>query len=213
MVSALVVLPCLPAAAETLCAYRTESGALVHTNAPTKGGLCAVASSAPPVRPASTGTIARYDAAIRSWSQHYGVSSTLVHAVVSTESAYNPGAVSPKGARGLMQLMPATAKRYGVKDSFNAEENIRGGVAHLRDLLDAFGGDTKLAVAAYNAGAGAVHKYSGVPPYRETRQYVSRVLDKTYGASPTFTRTATLARNEGPVVMRVAPNGAILLAN
>src|SRR5436309_102594 len=146
---------CLRATADTLCAYRTESGALVYTNTPTKDGLCASASSAPPIGPAPDSQVVRYDASIRNWAEHYGVSPRLVHAVVATESAYNPAAVSSKGARGLMQLMPTTAKRYGVTDSFDAEQNIRGGVAHLRDLLDTFGGDTRLAVAAYNAGTGA----------------------------------------------------------
>src|SRR5881409_3038557 len=129
-----MALACLPARADSLCAYRTESGALVYTNTPTKDGLCASASVAPPIGPVPDSQVARYDASIRNWAQQYGVSPGLVHAVVATESAYNPAAVSSKGARGLMQLMPETARRYGVTDAFDADQNIRGGVAHLRDL-------------------------------------------------------------------------------
>lgn len=102
----------------------------------------------------------------------------LLHAVISAESAYNPLARSPKGARGLMQLMPATAKRYGVEDSYDPLQNIQGGAAYLRDLLTLFGNDLQLAVAAYNAGEGMVmrHGYK-VPPFRETLQYVPKVMN------------------------------------
>lgn len=104
-----------------------------------------------------------------------GVESPLVHSVIRAESNYNPDAVSPKGALGLMQLIPATAKRFGVSDVFDARENIQGGVRYLRFLLDYYQGDYTKAVAAYNAGEGAVDKYNGVPPYVETRNYVRQV--------------------------------------
>lgn len=101
----------------------------------------------------------------------------LLHAVISAESAYNPLARSPKGARGLMQLMPDTAKRYGVRNSFDPIENITGGAAYLRDLLTLFGNDLQLAVAAYNAGEGMVMRHGfRVPPLRETRLYVPKVM-------------------------------------
>jgi len=106
----------------------------------------------------------------------YGVDTALVKAVIHAESSYNPQAVSSKGARGLMQLMPKTAQELKVNDSFNPGENIRGGVRYLRFLLDTFKGDVTLAVAAYNAGLNRVAQYGGVPPYEETRNYVSRVL-------------------------------------
>ena len=95
--------------------------------------------------------------------------------VVQTESAGNPTAVSPKGARGLMQLMPERAALLGVRDSFDPHQNVDGGVRHIRDLLQSFGGDVTLALAAYNAGEGAVRSYGGVPPFAETREYVRRV--------------------------------------
>lgn len=100
---------------------------------------------------------------------------TLVEAVVHVESGYDPFAVSPKGARGLMQLMPQTARGLSVRNSFSPIENIEGGVRHLKTLLVRFGGDTEKAVAAYNAGAGAVERHGGVPPYRETTEYVAKV--------------------------------------
>lgn len=118
-----------------------------------------------------------YDDEIRHYARQYGVDPTLVRAVIHAESAFNPDAVSSAGAGGLMQLMPQTAARFGVADRFNPKENIAGGVAYLAFLLDLFHGDRQLAVAAYNAGEGAVQKYSGVPPYNETQNYVTRVLD------------------------------------
>jgi soluble lytic murein transglycosylase-like protein len=105
----------------------------------------------------------------------YGVSSDLVGAIIRAESAYASDAVSPKGAQGLMQLMPETALSYGVSDSFDAEQNIRGGVHHLSDLIEKYDGDVKLALAAYNAGEGAVQKYGGIPPYRETIDYIQKI--------------------------------------
>ena len=125
-----------------------------------------------------------FDEAIRHHAGREGVDERLVRSVVLVESNFNHRAVSPKGARGLMQLMPATARRYGVADSFNPHENIRGGVRYLSDLLAMFRGDVTLALAAYNAGEGAVLRYSGVPPYSETQEYVRRAL-VAYGGRTT----------------------------
>jgi len=102
----------------------------------------------------------------------------LVLALVQVESAFRPRAVSPKGALGLTQLMPATARELGVKDAFDPEQNLDGGVRYLRQLLTRYGGDVARALAAYNAGPGAVDRHQGVPPYRETLQYVRRVLER-----------------------------------
>ncbi len=100
----------------------------------------------------------------------------LVKALIQVESGFNPRAVSRRGALGLMQLMPSTARRLGVADPFDPEQNLRGGIRELRRLIDRYGGDIVLALAAYNAGEGAVAKYGGVPPYRETRGYIDRIL-------------------------------------
>ena len=107
-------------------------------------------------------------------AQRHRVDPRLVHAVITVESRYRADARSRKGAIGLMQLMPATARELDVADPYDPVANIEGGVRHLRKLLDRF--DTRLAVAAYNAGAGAVHRFGGVPPFRETQNYVRQVL-------------------------------------
>ena len=109
-------------------------------------------------------------------AQRYGVDPALVHAVVRAESAFDHLAVSRAGAQGLMQLMPTTASEIGVRNAFHPRENIEGGVYYLREMLDRFSGDTRLALAAYNAGPAAVDSHGGVPPYAETQDYVNRVF-------------------------------------
>ncbi len=112
---------------------------------------------------------------IEQMAARYELDPLLVRAVIEVESGYDPAAISPKGAVGLMQLMPQTARRVGVRDVFNPWENVEGGVRYLKYLLELFGGDKRLALAAYNAGEGAVLRYGGVPPYPETTAYVYRV--------------------------------------
>jgi hypothetical protein len=124
----------------------------------------------------------RYLNEIREISLQYDVDPALVQAVVHVESAFNASAVSRNGAGGLMQLMPRTASAVGVSDRFDPRENIKGGVRHLRYLLDRYRGNVVMAIAAYNAGEGAVDFHRGVPPYPETEQYVQRVLRRA-GAS------------------------------
>jgi soluble lytic murein transglycosylase-like protein len=143
-------------------------------------------------------------------ARKYDLDPLLVHSVISVESGYNPYAVSPKGARGLMQLMPGTARRFGVSNSFDPADNIEGGVRYLKYLFTLFPNQPRLAVAAYNAGEGAVWKYNyQIPPYPETKQYVYKVAKK-YGqarraadAEPApaedRTESAAAAEPKGPV--------------
>ena len=118
----------------------------------------------------------KIDRCIRKASRNYHLSSRLIQAVIQAESNYQAGAVSPAGAQGLMQLMPGTANELGVTDPFDIEQNIDGGARYLRKMLDMFNGDERLALAAYNAGPGTVLRHGGIPPYRETQEYVERVL-------------------------------------
>lgn len=119
---------------------------------------------------------ARYDSIIQSLAVAYGVPADLIHSVIKVESNYNERAISPKGAMGLMQLMPETAQYYGVNDPFNPEENIKGGVLYLKDLIRLYNGQTAHVLAAYNAGQEALKKFNGIPPYRETIEYIQKVM-------------------------------------
>lgn len=123
----------------------------------------------------------KYDPIIERYSARYGVDPTLVRAVIQVESDFNPNCVSHKGARGLMQLIPATAKRFGVSKVHDPEQNIHGGVRYLAYLMDLFNEDLPRVLAGYNAGENAVLKYGGIPPYEETGTYVKRAMTVYYG--------------------------------
>jgi len=123
----------------------------------------------------------KYDQYIEHYANRYGLDATFVRAVIQVESNFNPRCVSNKGARGLMQLMPATAKRFGVKDAFDPEQNIHGGVKFLAYLMRLFNGDLQRVLAGYNAGENAVLKYGGIPPYEETSTYVVRAMTVYHG--------------------------------
>jgi hypothetical protein len=123
------------------------------------------------------------DSAIEQAAARHNVDPNLVRAVVKVESNFNPNAVSRKGAMGLMQLMPSTARQLNVKNPFDPEQNVDAGVRHLKQLLESYGGNIKLTLAAYNAGAGAVARSSGVPRYAETQNYVRRITNLYYGGS------------------------------
>ena len=124
---------------------------------------------------------ARFTEEIKAIAARHGVKASLVESVIRVESAFNPSAISPKGAQGLMQLMPQTASSLGVRNAFDPKQNIEGGVRHLRYLIDRYPGNLQLAIAAYNAGEGAVDRYRGIPPYAETQEYVRRVLQLSGG--------------------------------
>src|SRR5437867_9450737 len=137
-----------------------------------------------PGEPVATQTLAPYRDLIRAAAARHGLAPELVESVIRVESNFEARAVSPKGARGLMQLMPATAAKLGVRNVFDVRQNIEGGVRHLRHLVDRYGGNLALALAAYNAGVEAVRRHGGIPPYAETRAYVTRVLRLLQRAEP-----------------------------
>ena len=128
------------------------------------------------------------------------VEPSLVHSVIKAESNYNPTALSPKGAQGLMQLIPSTARRFGVSNSFNVQENVEGGVKYLKFLIDLYHNDYKKVIAAYNAGEGAVSKYGGIPPYSETITYVYRVA-KNLKTARQYAELRTAERKLAPAPM------------
>jgi len=164
-----------PAEAQ-IYSWRDANGVLTLSDRPQNASAQAITVSVgtPPL--VSRGGNPVYEPLIRQHASNQGVRPDLVRAVIQVESAFNPKAVSPKGAMGLMQLMPATARELGVVDPFNPAENIRAGVTYLRRLLDRYDDNEQLALAAYNAGPTAVDRYgSKVPPYKETRDYVQKI--------------------------------------
>jgi len=156
--------------------YKDNQGVLTFTNAPNHSGYRRVLKESG--GPLSTGsmTSASYEELIRLVSGRHNVDADLIRAVIKAESDFNSSARSNKGAMGLMQLMPDTARLHNVNDAYDPNENVEGGVRHLKMLLERYQGDFTLSLAAYNAGSGAVEKHGGIPPFAETREYVRRVL-------------------------------------
>ena len=182
LIFTVVVCTASPAAAQ-IYSWRDGDGKLVLSDKPRpdKGQQTTYeAHSAAPVRATVVAQVpheksAPYEGSISAHSERLGVAADLVRAVIQVESAFNPVAVSNKGAMGLMQLMPETARELGVANPFNPDQNIRGGVTYLKQLLDRYDNKVELALAAYNAGVGNVEKYDGVPPFKETRAYVNKI--------------------------------------
>jgi soluble lytic murein transglycosylase-like protein len=167
------------AAQAQIYSWKDANGVLTVSDKPQSGGARVTpAITARVGMPSLVTSGSSYDPLIRQHATWQNIRADLVRAVIQVESAFNPRALSPKGAMGLMQLMPATAARFGVIDPFNPAENIRAGVHYLRTLLDRYNDNEQLALAAYNAGPGAVDRYgSKVPPYRETQKYVQRITN------------------------------------
>lgn len=176
------------AARAQIYSWRDGSGVLVVSNKPHDGAtrtyIVANAQGFRSTRAVSGTRSAAYEQLISTHASAHGLSIDLVRAVIQAESAFNPTALSVKGAMGLMQLMPSTAAEYGVVNAYNPAENIRAGVAYLKSLLTRYSNNEELALAAYNAGPGAVEKYGAVPPYRETRNYVARIRRNAGPSTP-----------------------------
>lgn len=155
--------------------YTDDNGVLILSNVPSGDRMRLIVDGTAEEAGKMWRYTGQYDDMILKASRLFGVDSALVRAVIAVESAFNRYARSHKGARGLMQLMPSTARQYGVVNVYDPWQNIRGGTAHLKDLIDDFG-DLRLALAAYNAGSTPVRRYDGIPPYAETRNYVRKVM-------------------------------------
>ena len=170
-------------------AFKDKNGVVTFTNVPNHAGFRRVFRDAG--RPATSNGVvdSDYDGYIQNASGRYNIDPDLIRAVIKAESDFKVSARSNKGAMGLMQLMPDTARLHNVSDAYNPGENVEGGARHLRMLLDRYQGDLELSLAAYNAGSAAVEKHRGIPPFPETREYVRRVLrfyDSYRNALPSF---------------------------
>jgi hypothetical protein len=148
---------------------------------------------------------------VREAAERHHVDPALVRAVIETESNWNPAAVSPKGARGLMQLIPTTAQRFGVNDVFNPKQNVDAGVHYLKTLLERYNGNLDLALAAYNAGEGSVDRAHGVPAFRETRNYVRKVQDAYF--RPGSGRMEGAYTRANPIHRQTDESGRIIFVN
>jgi soluble lytic murein transglycosylase-like protein len=192
IVASLLLAACLGAPARAgIYSHTADDGSISLTNVPSDPRFNLLLGESSP--PASTTGSSKpapvqgrpYQQVVQEVSQAYGLDSALLNAVISVESGYNPKAVSRKGATGLMQLMPETARRYGVANALDPRENLHGGARYLKDLLKLFDNDLSLALAAYNAGEAAVIKHGRrIPPYGETLRYVPKVLDLYHRAQP-----------------------------
>jgi len=176
-ISALLMLavPAQPVQADVYM-YKDKDGVLTFTNVPNHNGYKRILREGTAGFAGASATNAAFDELIRSASGRYNVDPDLIRAVIKTESDFKINARSNKGAMGLMQLMPDTARLHNVSDAYDPNENVEGGVRHLRMLLERYQGNIELSLAAYNAGAGAVEKHGGIPPFNETREYVRKVL-------------------------------------
>lgn len=191
--------------------YRDGNGVIYLANRPDigisilKNGSKKIFRSSSGRHSLSVRSTSRYDSLIRETSNRYGVGFELIKAVIHAESAFDPFAVSRKGAQGLMQLMPETARGLGVHNAFDPRENVLGGTRYLRKMLERYNHDLKLSLAAYNAGPTTVDRMGGVPPYSETRNYIRQVISlmRLYGR----------VGSGGGRIYQVVKNGRVMLTN
>jgi soluble lytic murein transglycosylase-like protein len=209
---ALAALVGVPAVADELLFYEKD-GQMVFTNTPSRRDMKPVPRTrGGPAQRSVTLPATPYDPYIEMVAKDNGVDPTLVKAVALVESGFNPRAKSAKGAQGLMQLMPKTAAQYGVTNLRDPYQNLTAGTKHLRGLLDMYEGDVTLALAAYNAGSGAVSRYGGVPAYAETKDYVKKVQAKM-GRAPRRTEGRVVSPKAQKIQMRVEADGSVTLSN
>jgi len=207
------------ASAQTLYSYVNENGIRVLTNIPPKNAVApalAADESPPNIVPTTVAppksSPAGYDLIIEKYAHEFRLDPSLVRSIIATESAFNPKAISKKGARGLMQLMPATASRLGVRNLHDADENIKGGTKYLRSLLDTFDNNLTLSLAAYNAGENIVQRIGRVPDFAETHAYV-RSVQKRYGKKEMTPVPQTDDKRHPPAYRYTDGNGVLHLTN
>lgn len=206
----LAVFAC-PVAARAAIRQQYSEGGVVFTSRPEQkpSGEIGDPADTTRLRPVASHEI---DGLVRDVSKRYDMDPSLIATVVGVESGFNKMAVSPKGARGLMQLMPDTARQYGVRDVHDARENLEGGVAYLSDLARRYNGDMRLALAAYNAGPEAVERASGVPNYRETLDYLRRI-ESRYGQTLSVKAMSSGRQGGGTIVTTRGEDGTLVATN
>ena len=208
------LLCCNAMAQQELYPYVDADGTQVFTNIPPVGHVSNlnISGSVPQVEtPPQTKKEEAYDAIIEKYAADFQLDPSLIRSIIATESGFNAKAVSPKGARGLMQLMPATAQRLGVKNSFDPEQNIRGGIKHFRTLMDTFNNDLELSLAAYNAGENLVQRLGRIPEIAETKNYVQSITAR-YGKRTVETQQEA-GEKHPPVYRFVDESGVLNLTN
>lgn len=195
--------------------YLNEDGVQVYTNIPPVNNFASLRiGGIPPAMQSPSVPENRktsFSEIIEKYAANYGIDPFLIHSIIETESGFNPRAVSPKGAQGLMQLMPETAKRLGVTNSFDPEQNIHGGIRHFRFLMDSFNNDLELSLAAYNAGENLVQRLGRVPEIKETKEYVQAVT--TRYAQKTMERQEQEGEKHPPAYRFVDESGILHLTN
>jgi soluble lytic murein transglycosylase-like protein len=213
--AAFVLLPC-PAQADQIVALVDEQGHTVYVNTGEPATRVDWAARSFRSLPATTtAPVEEIDRLVRQTAKRFQIDPQLVHAIIKVESEYDPNAVSRKGAMGLMQLVPDTARRFGVENPFDPQQNIEGGVNYLKYLLDLFGGDLTLSLAAYNAGEHTVTRHGSIPAFRETRDYVRKVTS-LYGngeAAPPLGKFTSKEPAKAPIIRYVDANGVVHFTN
>ena len=205
-------------ACQALYSYVDDRGIRTFTNIPPTGPVRdlrvtgVVPAATTPAKSPSNSKKTSFDPIIDKYAAHYQLDPQLVKSMIAQESGFKSNAVSSKGARGLMQLMPETAARLGVRNSFDPEENLRGGMKHMRNMLDMFNNDLELSLAAYNAGENLVQKIRRVPSYLETRSYVSSITSR-YGKKQHELAAKGLDSAPAPLYRYTDRNGVLHLTN